>query len=138
MKWSDLPLNPTAKVLRQFAAGWLVCFLGLAAHQYWVRGHPRAGLALGVLAIVFGGMGLIKPASLRRLFVGWMVVAFPIGWLISQAALLLMFFGLITPLALLFRIRGRDLLARKPAPERPSFWAPKHTPSDVCSYFRQY
>jgi len=52
--------------------------------------------------------------------------------------LALMFYGIITPLALLFRIRGRDLLARKPAPNRPTFWTPKQTPEDMGAYFRQY
>jgi hypothetical protein len=28
--FSALPLNPTSRMLRQFAAGWLVCFLALA------------------------------------------------------------------------------------------------------------
>jgi hypothetical protein len=52
--------------------------------------------------------------------------------------LAVMYYGIITPLAVWFRLRGRDLLARKPAPNRASFWAPKHTPSDMRAYFRQY
>jgi hypothetical protein len=90
------------------------------------------------MAVTLGLLGLIKPAALRWLFVTWMVLAFPIGWLVSQIMLLLMFYLLITPVALLFRLQGRDPLARKPAPERTSFWSPKKVPDDVRSYFRQY
>ena len=138
MTWSDIPKNPTGKVLRQFSAAWLVFFLALGARQYFSRGHHQAGLLLGAIAIVIGGLGLLKPSALRWLFVGWMVLAFPIGWAISQIMLALMFYGLLTPIAFLFRVKGRDLLSRKPSPQRASFWIPKQTPQDVRTYFRQY
>src|SRR5690349_18781026 len=110
MTWSDLPLNPTPRSLRQFSAAWLVFFLCLAARQYFVRGHHTAGVLLGLLAMLIGLAGLIRPAAVRWIFVVSMVLAFPIGWLISQFMLALLFFVVLTPVALLFRLRGRDLL----------------------------
>jgi hypothetical protein len=138
MKWSDLPLKPTARALRQFAGAWLILFLAVGVHRYVARGQHQVGIAVGVMAVVVGGLGLIKPAAVRWLFVGATVLAFPIGWVISQVMLAVMYYGIITPLALWFRIRGRDLLSRKPAPNRASFWAPKRTPEDMGAYFRQY
>ena len=138
MTFADIPTNPSQKVLRQFSAAWLVFFLAIAARQYFSRGHHEAGLVLGALAVFIGGLGLIIPPAVRWLFVSWMVLAFPVGWAISQIMLALMFYGLITPIGLLFRLKGRDLLARKPAANRPSFWMPKQTPEDVRSYSRQY
>ena len=91
------------------------------------------GMALGI-----GLLGLIKPPALRWLFVGWMVIAFPIGWTISQLMLGLMYYGILTPVGVLFRLRGRDLLRRKPAPMQSSFWMPKEMPQDVRRYFRQF
>jgi len=90
------------------------------------------------LALVIGLLGLIKPAAVRWLFVGWMVVAFPIGWLISLLMLLLVFYGIITPVALFFRLRGRDLLRRKSSLPGATYWLPKDMPHDVRSYFQQY
>jgi hypothetical protein len=138
MSWSDLPLRPTPRALRQFAGAWLVFFLAFGAHQYLVRKHPSAGLFLIGLALIIGLLGLIKPSAVRGLFVGWMVLAFPIGWVISLLMLLLMFYCIFTPVALLFRISGRDLLCRKRVPARATFWLPKQMPQDVRSYFRQY
>jgi hypothetical protein len=138
MKWSDLPLKPTARALRQFAGAWLIFFLAVALHRYVVRGQHQAGIAFAALAVVLGGLGLIRPAALRWLFVGATVLTFPIGWVGSQILLAVMFYGLITPLAWWFRLQGRDWLARKPAPNRASFWTPKHTPADMRAYFRQY
>ncbi len=138
MKWSDFPLKPTARALRQFAGAWLIFFLAVAIHCYVGRGQHQAGIAIGVMAVVLGGLGLVRPAALRWLYVGATALTFPIGWVISQIMLGIMFYGVITPLALWFRIRGRDLLARKPAPSRASFWTPKDTPADMRAYFRQY
>ena len=49
---------------------------------------------------------------MRLIYVGWMVLAFPIGWTVSQVMLALMFFGLFTPIGLVFRLIGRDPLQR--------------------------
>jgi len=138
MTWSDIPFNPSRAVLRQFATLWLVCFLALAAREWFVRDRPLLGLALAAVAVLLGVPGLLRPALLRWIFVAWMVVAFPIGWLVSWLLLALLYFLVFTPLALWFRFRGRDQLGRKPAPDHASFWEPKHTPRDPRSYFRQY
>jgi hypothetical protein len=138
MKWSDIPFNPSRKVLRQFAALWLVCFLALGASEWFVRGRPLLGMVLSIAAVLGGVPGLLRPELLRWIFVVWMVVAFPIGWLISWLILALLYFLVFAPVALGLRLRGRDLLGRKPAPGQQSFWEPKHSPRDLRRYFRQY
>ena len=112
-------------------------FLGLAAWQGLKREHHSAGVFLASLAVVVGGLGLIKPAGVRWIFVGWMVLVFPIGWLISQSLLVIVYFVFLTPLALVFRLAGRDILRRRRL-SLESYWLPKDTPSDVARYFRQY
>src|SRR5437899_11769362 len=107
-----LILNPSARVLRQFAAAWLVVVSLIGLHQYFFRQHVQVGVVLIAVAVAFGFLGLFRPAAVRWLFVIAQVATFPIGWAVSQVALLLMFYGLITPLALLFRLRRRDLLNR--------------------------
>jgi len=138
MKWSDIPRNPTNRVLRQFAAVWLVFFLFWAAWQGFYRGRAEWGLALVALALMAGGAGLVRPPLVRWIFVGWMILAFPIGWLISQMVLMILFYGMFTPMALLLRLRGRDRLRLKPSPGRASFWLRKETPADLRRYLRQY
>jgi hypothetical protein len=138
MKWSDLPFNPSHKVLRQFAVLWLAFFLALGANQWCLKDRPLSGLALAAAAVLVGLPGLFRPALLRWIFVGWMVVVFPIGWLISLLMLAVVYFLVLTPVALFFRLLRRDLLGRKPAPERDSFWEPKQSPRDPRRYFRQF
>jgi len=139
MQWSDLPTNPSHRALRQFAAGWLLFFLALAAWQGLHHAHPKLGMALAAIAVVGGVGGLLKPSAIRRLFRSWLMLAFPIGWLISQLVLLIVFYGVFTPLALLFRWRGRDALRlQRPARPEASLWQKKEAPLDRRRYLRQY
>jgi len=137
MTWSDIPFRPALGTLRQFAAGCLVIFPALGAYQYFKLGHHTFGLILVALGLMLGPLGLIKPGAIRWFFLIWMVLAFPIGWLMSQLMLAALFYLVLTPAAMVLRLRGRDLLARK-KPDTVSFWRPKHTPEDVRRYFRQY
>jgi hypothetical protein len=138
MKWSDIPFDPSRKTLRQFAGCWVVAFLAMAAGQFFLKHRPGWGIALGILALAVGIPGLLWPKLLRGVFVAWMVVAFPIGWAVSLILLALLYFLVLTPVAIFFRLRNRDILRRRAMPAADSFWEPKETPLDVRSYFRQY
>jgi hypothetical protein len=129
--------KPTARVLRQFAAAWLIFFLLFAANQIWRRGNVHAGLTLGIVALV-GIIGLVKPNSLRWLFLGASIAAFPIGWLVSQIVLALMFYGVMTPLGLFWRIRRRDLLQLRAKPGQSSFWISRDAEPAPERYLKQF
>ena len=133
MKWSELPLHPTPRVLRQFSAAWLVVFIALALKHH----HSMAGHVLAVVALI-GIVGLAKPQSVRWLFVGATIVAFPIGWLVTLLVLLAMFYLIITPLALVFRWRGRDELQLKRPSGRESLWLERREPPEPGRYLTQF
>jgi hypothetical protein len=67
-----------------------------------------------------------------------MVLAFPIGWTISQVVLALLFYGLFAPIGLVFRLIGRDPLHRARQPGKESYWTAKATPSDLRRYLKQF
>jgi hypothetical protein len=138
MKWSDIPRNPSRKTLRQFAGAWLVFFLCWAAWLGLKKGQTESGVTLAIVALLGGIGGWVRPSLLKWIFVGWMILAFPIGWLVSLIMLSILFYAVFTPIALLLRLRGRDALGLKRPPDRTSFWLRKETPLDVRSYFRQY
>ncbi|HUJ70831.1 MAG TPA: SxtJ family membrane protein [Verrucomicrobiae bacterium] len=138
MKWNDISSDPTTRNLRQFAGAWLAVLLATGAHQYFVRGRHHVGLVMIILAVAVGALGLIRPSAIRWLYIGLMVAAFPIGWAVTQIMLALMFYCVITPVGLLFRLMGRDLLAQRPANGKPSYWTAKETPEDSRRYLRQY
>jgi hypothetical protein len=138
MQWSDIPFDPPRKVLRQFAGLWLVFFGGMALWEGLVKGHPILGLSLAAFALVIGLAGLTRPEWMRFIYVGWMVLAFPIGWTVSQVLLAMMFFGLFTPIGLFFRVVGRDPLQLARPSGRKSYWGPKPAPTDLRRYFKQF
>jgi TRAP-type C4-dicarboxylate transport system permease small subunit len=137
MQWSEVVKPPPQKMLRQFAGLFLVFFLGLAGWRVW-RGHAdQWAVVLAALAIGVGVVGLVRPPAVRYIYTGWMVVAFPIGWTISRVALAIVFYGVITPVALFFLVTGRDELRLRRGQGRESYWKPKPGPDDVREYFRQ-
>ena len=75
--------------------------------------------------------------AVRHIFVTWSVIAFPIGWVVSRLALGLLFYGVFTPIGLLFRLIGRDALMRRRPTGQDTYWTTTGPPPSASSYFRQ-
>jgi hypothetical protein len=138
MQWSDIQFDPPRKLLREFAALWIAFFGGFALWQGLVRGHTTQAAVFAGLALTVGPIGLVRPAWLRPVYVAWMVLAFPIGWTVSQVILGVMFYGIFTPIGLLFRLLRRDALGRARQPGRETYWTPKPAPTSLRRYFQQF
>lgn len=137
MRWSDLPLKPSPRMLREFSALWIVFFCGVALWQWFGRDHHTLALIYGGLAVTLGPIGLVAPAVMRPIFIAWLAAAFPIGWVVSRVLLLILFFGVITPIAAIFRMMGRDVLSVRRR-SIDTYWTPKPQPGGPASYFRQF
>ena len=133
----DEPAAASERNLRQFAALWLLLFGGSAV---WVSFGDaptvRAVIALAA-ALAVGIPGLLRPALIRPLFEGAIVLTRPIGAVISYLLLALLYFALFTPFAVLFKTIGRDSLDRRRPPNQTSYWRAKPRGADIRSYFRQ-
>jgi hypothetical protein len=138
MQWSDIQFDPPRKILRQFAALWIAFFGGFALWQAFVRSNTTVAVLFAALALTVGPIGLIRPEWLRPVYVAWMVLAFPIGWTVSQVIVGVMFYAVFTPIALVFRLIGRDPLSLRRDPNLQTFWTPKPAPSSVRRYFQQF
>jgi Saxitoxin biosynthesis operon protein SxtJ len=138
MRWSDIQFDPPRKVLRQFAGLWLLFFGGWALWEILRHGRIGFGAILAILALTIGPLGLIRPSWVRFIYVGWMVLAFPIGWTMSQIILGAMFFGLFTPIGFVFRLLERDTLQRRHRLALDSYWKHKPTSADLRRYFKQF
>lgn len=138
MRWSEVVARPSDRKLREFAATFAVVLFGLAIYQALAGANrPLAALYAGV-AVCAGFVGIVRPRWLAPIFVGWMVVAFPIAWIVSTLVLVAIFFGLVTPLAFVFRALGRDALDRKLKPDHDSYWKVKPSTKQTRSYLRQF
>jgi Saxitoxin biosynthesis operon protein SxtJ len=138
MQWSDIRFDSPTRVLRQFAGLWFLFFAGLACWQGFLKGNLTLAAIFAAMAIGIGPLGLIWPRAIRPVYVAALVLTFPIGWVVSQVVLALIFYAVFTPVAIVFRLIGRDALCRSRRPGQPSYWQPKPAPEDMKSYLRQF
>lgn len=84
----------------------------LALAAVW-RGHWDAARWLGAAGAVLAGLAVTRPAWLRVPAHGWSLLAYGLGWVNGRILLSLVFFGFITPMGLVARALGKDLLKRR-------------------------
>ena len=130
------PVLTSRSTLWQFAAICLVIFGALAVSEYF-KNHQVRAVTFAALAVLLGFGGFAWSRGIRPVFVTAMAISTPIGWVVSHLLLAALFFGLFTPIALLFKLIGRDALRRRFASEQQSYWEPKPAANDVRSYLRQ-
>lgn len=138
MQLSDIPRNPDRTTLRNFGLLCLLFFGGVALWRIRTDGPTVStwiSLGAGSLAAL---TGLVQPSLLRWVFVGWMYLVFPIGWVVSHVALGVLFAVAFVPLGLLFRVLSRDRLHRRKQASVSTYWAPKEYNPDPAAYFRQF
>ena len=134
MKLVKMNWRPTDRQLRQFG---VIAMVALPLVAWIWGGTPAVIGAMATVGAALAAVGWVWPPVLKPLFVTLSLVAIPIGLVISELALILMYFGLFLPTGLIFRLIGRDALERKFDREAPTYWRPKKTPTDPASYLRQ-
>lgn len=115
---NEISENP--KEFRKF--GLLIGGLLLAAGIWKIYQHHASGgwfLFFGVALILLGGT---IPRSIKWLYRAWMTFGITMGWIVSNIILVLIFFLLVTPLAVFARLSKKDFLAHKLEPNSPSYW----------------
>jgi hypothetical protein len=102
----------------------------------------RSGSSV-VLALVFfgiglvvGGIGLTGTRAALPFYWAWMAIAFALGGIMSRVLFGLFFYGLLTPLALLMRLTGRDRLHLRRC-VTDSHWHNVPAVRDLARYERQ-
>ena len=91
-----------------------------------------AVVAAGVIVSCF------RPRWLHWPYRALMLLTFPLRYLLSMAALGCVYFLVLTPTALLFRICGRTSLERQREQGRESYFSESQPPPQKSSYFRQF
>lgn len=132
------PFAPTDRMLRQFAALLAVFFVAIAARQEFHQHRHTIATLLAALALTVAPLGLVRPRAIRPLFIASMAVAYPIGWVVSRLVLGVIFYGLFTPVAWLFRLAGRDALLLKPKPRAETYWSRKPSAANPAQYLHQF
>jgi hypothetical protein len=134
----ELQRNPSPRDLAWFGVALLIACgvagavlrfrfdLGLAAWVVW-------GAGSSICALYYAA-----PPLRRTLFVGWMILVYPIGWIVSHTALVLIYYLVLTPTGLLRRLFGRDPMTRRLERDSPSYWIRRPPSAGPQRYFKQY
>ena len=125
---SDRSFGLTFAAVFALLAGWLA----YKGHGYWVA-------SLGVSA-AFAMLALVIAKLLHPLNVAWMWFGGVLHRIVSPTVLGIIYFGVFTPVAMVFKLRGRDALNRKFESSRPSYWLHRTPPGPDAerSFPRQF
>lgn len=129
---SQLPTN------KKFGLLFFCIFLALALYAY---SKNEATLIIGSLMLISGFFlisSFFYQSLLTPLNKAWFMLGLALGKVVSPVVLGIVFFILITPLALITRLLGRDELKLKRA-KTSSYWSePIGSNSDADSFKNQF
>jgi len=147
MRLLDLNLRPDRKTLFQFGFVCLIAFGILGGLVWWRKAFLFFHLGDGArtVAFVMWGVGalsalfsLAAPGLNRFIYLGIVLITYPIGFVVSHVLMGVVFYLVITPVGLVFRLIGRDPLSRRFDRNAPTYWVKHEEPDDVERYFRQF
>ena len=128
----------TTRQLRQFAGALIVATLILLLRVWWRHGAVGPVAAtLSMAALVCGVAGLARPRSIAWLFQALTAVTWPIGVVVSELMLAVLYFVVVTPVAFAVRLSRRDRLGRRGDAHARTYWIESRRADDPSRYFRQ-
>ncbi|MDB4506286.1 hypothetical protein N9087_01210 [bacterium] len=134
MKLIEFNWSPSDRQLRQFG---VVCMFALPALGWIWGGSNLTILILALSGITLAVIAYCLPKTLKPAFLTLMLVTSPIGIVVGELSMILIYFALFLPLSLAFRIMGRDALQLDRPNSATSYWQKKKQPTSVSSYYRQ-
>ena len=110
----------------------------LLVYAAYSRLHGRpSSIALGT-AVAFAALALLRPRVLHIPNVAWTRLGNLLERIVNPIVLGLVFALVITPLALVMRLAGRDPLRRRIDRDATSYWIPRDDPPTSDSWPRQF
>lgn len=74
------------------------------------------------LTLVLLAMVVVAPRLLRPIVIVLLILTVPIGWIISRLVLIVFFYLVVTPVALIRRLLRHDPLNLRPQKDQATYW----------------
>ncbi|OGI06168.1 MAG: hypothetical protein A3I68_02680 [Candidatus Melainabacteria bacterium RIFCSPLOWO2_02_FULL_35_15] len=130
-------IKSTKKELREFGITLAVVF-GLLTALFWWK-HKPSFICLLLASIFFGFFGLIFPVILKPIQKVWMAFALIIGSIMTKVILSVLFYFVITPIGIICRVSGKDILDLRIDKNKKSYWVKREKSIiNKSSYEKQY
>jgi len=91
-----------------------------------------------LLVMFFGLMGILAPSFLRPIEKAWIKLGIMMGMVVTPIVMGILFFGLITPIGIILRIMGKDILNQTIQKDAKSYWIKSDKIEDHSRYFTPY
>ena len=131
-------MTPQLPSNKKFGLLFLCIFLAFSLYAY---SKNEARLTIGLLLLLssfFLITSFFYQTLLTPLNKAWFMLGLALGKVVSPIVLGIIFFGLITPIALIARLMGRDELKLR-RPKKSTYWSePISSSSDVDSFKNQF
>ena len=130
-------VSGTRDEVRKFGLLFGVVFAALAIYlRYAGNGHWH--WCVGA-ALVFLALGYLAYPVLRPFYLGWMKFALLLAWINTRVILGIFFFLVMTPVAFVLRLTGKDLLDEKIDRGTTTYWKKRErVPFDPERYERLF
>lgn len=113
--------NPSKQDLKKFGLimGLMIpLFFGLLLPIVFSKPYKLTPWIIGSIFLL---SATIKPKCLKYLYIIWMYIGLVLGWVNSKIILGIIFYGIFTPISILFYLTGRDILKIKLGQNVPSY-----------------
>jgi hypothetical protein len=111
-------------------------FLIIAGYLWYHDGKPLAIQIFLVLALAFFSFALLMPIVLRPFNQAWYKLGLLMGRVVSPIVLGILFFILISPIAIVMRLAGRDALKLRKQNVQ-SHWIDRAPPGPSSDSFKE-
>ena len=113
-------VDASRKNVRNFGLLFALICAGISAYAL-ARGRASwPWWGAGSLVCAVGG--LLAYRAMKPLYTAWMLLAYALGWINARVLLGLFFYVVVTPISLILRWTGKDLLDERIERERTTYW----------------
>ena len=117
----------------------LVLIIGFRLGSFGAESNLKLPSIFLSIAILCPILSLFYPKALLPIYLILSLIAIPIGFVISNIILLLIFYIIVTPIGIFFRLIGRDQLSISDKnSSKETLWIKPIKENDLVSYFRQF
>jgi hypothetical protein len=130
--------EPSASELKWFGLLFALFFTAAGMLIWWRTGSHRPLVVLATIGCLVAVIYYSLPPLRRTIYLVWMALVYPIGWVVTHVLLLFTYYLVLTPIGLIMRAMGRDPMQRQFEREAATYWVEHDPAADSKRYFRQF
>jgi len=127
-------VNTSREAVKKTGQAFLIAGTAIAAIIVWKHGHGPEGWQFSnamqndtwkwFLGSGFGLfiMSYVAYPVFKPIHIGWMKLAFVLGWFMTRVILSVFYYLILTPIGLILRVTGKDLLDKEINRDAKSYW----------------